>query len=65
MKITTKMIDMAKEIANASNVQMIIKSFRIIKEMIPVKAIDIAVNAKDNPSDKPNFFLSTSLTSFL
>ena len=65
MKITTKMIDMAKEIANASNVQMIIKSFRIIKEMIPVKAIDIAVNAKDNPTDKPNFFLSASLTSFL
>lgn len=65
MKITTKMIDMAKEIANATNVQTIINSFRIIKEMIPIEAIDIAAIAKDNPTDKPNFFLSTSLRLFL
>jgi hypothetical protein len=51
------MVDMAKEIANAANVQMIINSFRIIKEMIPIETVDIAVIAKDNPTDKPNFFL--------
>ena len=65
MKITNKTVDMAKEIANATNVQMIINSLRIIKEMIPIEVIDIAVIAKDNPTDKPNFFLSTSLTLFL
>ena len=41
---------------------MIINSFRIIKEMIPVKAIDIAVIAKENPTNKPNFFAKVKIS---